>query len=461
MNRRQRGYILILTVTVIAVLVVFAIAYVNYFRGEKKSSQQEEFILIAQSAADAGINDAVSQINKDKTWGTHGETMTKNLPGSGATYTVTFVRNTADPDRPGQFLPYSINNLTGIRIIRTGWPGNRFVPPGGIHLVSVGRFRNTTRTSLTQVEEAMVTSGTILLFPGAAAVQHGITMTGGITTDSYNSSVNAYENTSPKGANGDLFTNSGYGDASSMQPPYVSIKGNSASIGGTITYVGANPVSGAVDAKTSVYLNDQGTSPGAPILSPSPIQFPPITIPTNPAPLPFLSTYINGTAAVPSGTYIINDLTMQGNNEIKLALETDPKTGKQTFAKVTLYVTGTIKISGSTMVNGYKDVTTGHGNSQVTTREWHSGIPGNFMVYSTGTTLEFSGGSPVLFWSLYAPKAEVKVSGTPTVYGSISANAMTGNGNMSIHYDEALGNLSTPPIYGNVTFRSEWSGVHK
>jgi hypothetical protein len=61
----------------------------------------------------------------------------------------------------------------------------------------------------------------------------------------------------------------------------------------------------------------------------------------------------------------------------------------------------------------------------------------------TCKTLKYSGTSE-LTGRVYAPQADVAVSGSADVFGAFTANSFTCSGNIGIHYDEALGKSSGP-----------------
>lgn len=92
-------------------------------------------------------------------------------------------------------------------------------------------------------------------------------------------------------------------------------------------------------------------------------------------------------------------------------------------SSLTVYVNGSINISGGGMVNQTLN-------------------PHYLSVYGTSscTTASFSGGS-ALYGAIYTPKASVSISGGSGLYGSVIGGSLTISGGTDVHYDESLGNI--------------------
>ena len=410
MAARRRGYILILTITVIAVLMIFAIAYVNFYRGEKILAQNAEKNLIAEAAADAGIQDALCRIKISSDWQAGFTNVA--LSHSGATYNMTFVKNNP------QNKYYSTNNSAGPAAITTGWPGNRVVPAGAIHLVSVGTFRGDTR-----IEQALITLKPQGLFMGAASTQRTIEIQGNAGTDSYNSTNGAYGGTNI-GTNGNIRTNIGDNGSIDLQ--------GSVNIQGTATYTGNSNSEAITTQGAATYI-----TPG--IAASSPITFPPVDIPTDAVSI----NINNGYTFTQSGNYVVDSIAMNGATII-LA---------NTSIKVNLYVRGDIRITGNPSINGYVY------DKKTKTYTPSSAIPGNFIVYGSPNTRQVEidlKGTPSLYWAVYAPEADVYLKGNVSLYGAIISNTLEIYGNAKIHYDEALQNLGNGSGQSEVVFTSRW-----
>jgi hypothetical protein len=85
---------------------------------------------------------------------------------------------------------------------------------------------------------------------------------------------------------------------------------------------------------------------------------------------------------------------------------------------VTIYVTGPWDTSGGSIIN--TDATAG-----------------NLHIYSTGSDFDFSGGS-YLCAAIFAPNAEMVVTGGSHFYGSVIARSFNNGGGTTLHFDEAL-----------------------
>jgi hypothetical protein len=90
-------------------------------------------------------------------------------------------------------------------------------------------------------------------------------------------------------------------------------------------------------------------------------------------------------------------------------------------ATLELYIGGTMDLSGSCVINP-------------------SGIPNNCVIYglSPGLTTWKYAGTAEAYCRLYAPNANLTITGDFDFSGSAVANSLTFSGTSNIHYDEAL-----------------------
>ena len=130
----------------------------------------------------------------------------------------------------------------------------------------------------------------------------------------------------------------------------------------------------------------------------------------------------NAHLVLPGGTYFLTSLSIVGSATIEVRGPTR------------LYTTGTIDLSGGTILN-------------------ETGQPKDFLIFAhpyalpadnppTETSVTLSGGSQAAF-AVYAPEADVKVSGGSDVFGAIAAKSVTVSGNTYFHYDKGLGDLTS------------------
>ncbi|MGV8118786.1 MAG: hypothetical protein AB2L14_03375 [Candidatus Xenobiia bacterium LiM19] len=134
--RSGRAFILLLTIVGIVALFTFATLLVKVYVSMKTGVQRGENLLIAEQASMAGIEDAVYQLKKNPAWNNGFDRVA--LPGNGATYSMIF-------DSSKKESPYSTNNIAGSQSV-SGW-NSTSVPANSAHLVSTGRFGNSTCTS--------------------------------------------------------------------------------------------------------------------------------------------------------------------------------------------------------------------------------------------------------------------------------------------------------------------------
>ena len=113
----------------------------------------------------------------------------------------------------------------------------------------------------------------------------------------------------------------------------------------------------------------------------------------------------------PTTLYVNNTFTVGGSGYIYIA----------PGGSLQLYVNGNVTISGSGIVNG----------SQTASQCQIWGM-------TNCTTLTYSG-SAVFIGTVYAPEADVTLSGSAASIGAFVGKTFTDSGGSSIHYDEALG----------------------
>jgi hypothetical protein len=119
------------------------------------------------------------------------------------------------------------------------------------------------------------------------------------------------------------------------------------------------------------------------------------------------SIYIQGKVRV----YFRRDFKMSGGTSVKLA----------PGASVEMYMGGDMDLTGTAIINP-------------------AGRAANCTIYGLPTCRSIRlGGGAEIFAKLYAPQAEIRLSGNFDFFGSMVGNAIRANGEAAIHYDEALG----------------------
>lgn len=184
------GSVLVMALLIVGALFFLALAATNLFRSEAALGAQAERAIKASAAATAGIEECLAILSQTPDWTTGLEGL---QPQAGARYTVTFDRTRSD-------VPYSTNNSQGAGMV-VG-TGGRQVPPGGIHLVSVGRFEGQTRQ-----EEALLTAPGFPYGYGMFGHEAGVVLGADNLVDSYDAKAGPYSET-VRTVGGNIGTNS-------------------------------------------------------------------------------------------------------------------------------------------------------------------------------------------------------------------------------------------------------------
>ncbi|MDQ7825257.1 MAG: hypothetical protein RDV48_20825 [Candidatus Eremiobacteraeota bacterium] len=396
--RRSRGYILVLTIIVMVILLVFGIAYANYYRQEKGMAQMREQQVVADAAADGGIQDALLQLKSSPAWnaGFPYDPNNPRLPHAPATYQMTFTAGTQ---------PYSTNNGAGSAAV-TGYKG-RQVPAGSVHLVSVGRFR-----SATCLEEVLVSVKGGALFQFAALTDTEITLGGNkILVDSYDSAAGPYAPGNPNNNQGNLATNA----------DIITLNGGPTVLGTQATSLN-KPLAEPPAPPEGTNL---GEAPSSGTLNPG----------------IYTELELKGPLQLAGGTYVFTgDVQLSGSANLLAPTNGD---------KVTIYILGDTKISGNSTING-------------TTAANPNPKPGNFLIYGGSSEQEFEingvgSKSNGLYFALYAPHSDVKIGGNSSValHGAIASNTLTIGGSNGLHYDLQLNSPDGPQASG-LNILSRW-----
>jgi hypothetical protein len=245
---------------------------------------------------------------------------------------------------------------------------------------------------------AVVSGGTI---------RYGITginwvyMNGITLTDSYDSSIGPYNPASP-GQRGSVATNG-----------YLNLNGN-------LT------IRGNVHPGTSgtIYKTSNVTITGTDMPLPQALDFPPVdaspySTSNNDSYIP--STYLdsrrkfilkaNNTYDMPAGTYYFRDFVIHGTATLNVK------------GPVTIYVTGSISIAGTTNTNASR--------------------PDNLRINVSGAGSVSLAGTSYMYADLYAPQSAVTLSGNYDLFGSVVGKTLGITGKANVHYDESLNRQMT------------------
>jgi hypothetical protein len=257
-------------------------------------------------------------------------------------------------------------------------------------------------------------------FGNGAYGKSGVSLSGGPSTDSYNSADGAYggtkDGTVNKGNDGNVVT-----DATGTGVIYVGP-------GGTVN--GAAKIGVGGDTSTGVTIQGNGTITGGVEVLTTNVSTPPITIPTS-------GVTDKGTVSLASQTKKSDPSNpcdgasmVLGTGTYKMS-SSDPtvpalKIAGNGFLCVTgpvvIYVDGNIDVGGNGIVN-------------------ITGQPPNLLIYATNncTTASIHGNGN-FYGGVYAPNAEINIKGSSTsqMFGAASGNTIKLTGNGGFHYDEAM-----------------------
>jgi len=397
--KKKQGYLLILTLLVMAALLFFAIFYLSFYNGEQDLALRGQQQILAEGAAAAAVDAAIYELKQDNAWISGFSQIT--LPHSNARYSLTF-------NKDQTALPYSTNNLQSAAPA-TGYQG-RIVPPHCAYLVGIG-FMGFMK----QTEQAMITLGNSP-FINAATTMHDLNFTGSVVVDSYNSDNGTYAATR-QNSGGNIGTNSGANDMIELH--------GSAQIYGNLFAGPGGSESGSVDSSGSISYLGFGIN--------QPISMPFLTPPSGTSlgdfsvsgsnvvhisPGIYDELNVTGSSVVifDPGIYVFTDeIKVSGSAILRLPAGSDP---------VTIYAMNEIHFSGSNSINNQTQ------------------LPKNFVIIGGPNTEEIDlGGSGIAYMSIYAPAAEVSATGSTVIYGAIASKSLDMHGSSVLHYDAALKNL--------------------
>lgn len=256
------------------------------------------------------------------------------------------------------------------------------------------------------------------LFSKAAFGCDEVQMSGGGVTDSFDSSIGSYASQAVNtdswgntialsngdvGSNGDIKLTGGSavnGDATPGPGCSVSSSGGGGVTGSTAPNSqteDCTPLDLTSMMSTASSTNDNGTIPALTDKGKDPFKTP-----------GSLDLHLSGgdNIDLSAGTYYFTDVSLGGGSTIT------------TSGKVTIYVDGDYDISGGGLVN--------------------SGNATDLTVYVSGTQAKLTGGSGTA-GAIYAPNADVLISGGGEINGSVFGKTVKNSGGSDFHYDEALG----------------------
>ena len=281
------------------------------------------------------------------------------------------------------------------------------------------RVRSTSNTpgQASVVIEALLRQNSAL-FPCAVCASGTITLSGGTTTDSFDSSVSGYTGYNPLTAGSNGHVRSSNGDIS-LSGDGTQVKGNATAGGsGTVSVSGGATVTGT-------------TTNGAPSLA-----FPPVN--TSPC---GLSPEYSTSDGITGGDYNTSTGELKASDGATVILAP----GAYCFRNVklssgsTLQVNDAVKIYLDVKNSGEKsDFAPGSSGGVVNTTSKAE----NLQIFSLSSSQEIRlrGGSQV-YMAVYAPNSPITFAGGSDVYGAVVGNTITDSEGTKVHYDVHLSNL--------------------
>ncbi len=154
--------------------------------------------------------------------------------------------------------------------------------------------------------------------------------------------------------------------------------------------------------------------PMAPVIVPTGIPCPDLTIGANDVTPPHTSTG----GPLGNGTYCYHNVNMEGGSQFVVS------------GPVNIYITGTMQAVGGTVVGKPDDPTATI-----------------FYIASGGiATIEGTvAGESQFYGAIYAPDATIAIGGDAKIFGAVLAEDIYVAGNAQIHYDEAFSDLDRGP----------------
>jgi Tfp pilus assembly protein PilX len=473
-NREAKGIALIVALLVLLVLSTMGAAMVFVTQTEIWSSANYRTMLQARYAAEAGVQSAInwfeytytppttSQLSTNFSLNTYPVQCSTGCTSNGSAivlsamdgvtsnYPLTAQQTSFNSTLYNASVPgTNVNTATFqvsaklLRATSTGYLTWQITSTGKASGASSGTIKGGQVQLVTTYEQSSTTGTSQTLSYGLFATGTGcnsMTISTGITTDSYNSSSGPYSSSKNTTSGGDIGSNGSllssgttniHGNLWLQHPSVGSCPSADIQYSGSLTYNNA-------DTLTSTYSppspNPVSTPTTTTVLSGGTTTLSPGTLYGN-----IIASGTNTLSFPSAGTYDINSITASGSLTFQL-----PSSGGQVILNIGGNSAGAISLSGVILANPNANQ-----------------IANDFIIYYAGTSgftaSGFTSGAAVL----YAPNAPVTLSGSTPWYGAIVSKTFTDSGGAAVHFDTALetafgtGTGSSPGPYRQVGFT--WS----
>jgi len=133
-----------------------------------------------------------------------------------------------------------------------------------------------------------------------------------------------------------------------------------------------------------------------------------------------LSVSGNKTIQIPPGNYKVNSISVSGNGKILLVPDAQGNYGPvRFFVEGSSSGSNVIQLTGNSIINPSRS-------------------PSNLQLWYGGSKNVLVAGNSNFYGVIYAPGADVKITGNGTYFGSFVGNTVTDDGNGYVHFDKAL-----------------------
>jgi hypothetical protein len=310
------------------------------------------------------------------------------------------------------------------------------------HILGVGTCDNPSYGGVSVTRAVKVVLASSSRFPVGLMSKNNINMNGNnFYSDSFDStdstkSTNGEYDSAKKQPNGDVASNSGLTNTVSI--------GNAEVYGSVWTgpedtvSIGPNgSVGPTFDSSARADTVAEGIANGW-IRSDFSADVPNVSLPSDFSPSSSLGN-INTAITITSGDYTVTSIGLTGNGKV-LTVST---------GTVRLHVTGNVNVSGlgeiiilngahlEVYVAGSVSIA---GNGVVNANTTPLAIDNQWFGLSSSTSWSIAGNGEWI-GTIYAPQADLSVSGNGTLSGAVVANSLTLGGNAAFHYDESLESL--------------------
>jgi hypothetical protein len=263
-------------------------------------------------------------------------------------------------------------------------------------IISKGCVPNITSSRITRVLEVIVEKSVLPLWWAIFGDQE-IKISGSAVIDSYDSSKGRYIGT-PIDKDGDVGTNS-------IVNKSVKLTGSVIIYGDVIVGPGGDP-SKVISASGSVIIDGQRLAADTVTTLPNVQVAPGLTN------LGDLRLEGSRNLSLPAGSYWYSSIKISGSSSLS------------TSGDVTIYVDDKVEFSGSSVVGGDNQ-------------------PPKLTIIVLGDEDVRFTGNNTFYGSLYAPRSEIKISGSVEAFGAVIGKEMDISGSVRFHYDKALNPTGT------------------